>query len=409
MKLNKLLAIVCVLLIGNLGAETIWVVNSQSRTLSRIAIENDVVQNTFASLGNTPNRVAISEDALWVVNSGDNSIQKIDPVSGQSLANHLVEVGSNPWDIVLHEGFGYISGLFSGKVYKMDLNSGNVIASEYVGESPEGMVVHHDKLYVVTTGDYMQNYEGSSLGIIDLASFTLIKRVELPANPQYVIEHEGFIHVSCTGNWADVSGKIVILTEDADVVTTLDIGGTPGNIRFNNENIALVANSGGAEMYSYSFDGTTAQIITGISLSGSDLCGSDDYVALLQANWGENGQVDLYYPDLSFWKSYTIGMMPTDIKRMPSITSVADESTPQVQIGLYPNPAVEGSRIMLKGEIFGYNEISIFNLRGQLIKRAEITHGDKAFDSSGISSGVYFYRLKTDAGVAVGKLAIIRG
>jgi hypothetical protein len=409
MKLRQIILLLFALvLIGALGAETLWVINSQSRTLSRINTENVQAENNFAILGNTPNRLAVDEDALWVVNSGDNSIQKINPNSGQTLANYLVEVGSNPWDMVIHDGFAYISGLFSGKVYKMNLSTGSVVASLTVGVSPEGMAIHNGMLYTVCTGDYMQNYGGSGLAVIELDSFTVIKEIELPANPQYVVVHDGNIHVSCTGNWADVSGKIVILTEDADVITTLDLGGTPGNIWFDREGVAYVADSSGDAIYSYYFDGTDATVQTAPAFNASEICGNEQIVAFMKPNWGDNGSVDIYHSDLSFWKSYTVGMMPTDMKLEAEPVSVNDEVVPVAIFGVYPNPVREGASLKLDGEIFGETTVSIYNLRGQLVKTNMLRQNERSLDISGLKSGLYLYRVNDGKTLASGKFIVIK-
>ncbi|MFW5627650.1 MAG: T9SS type A sorting domain-containing protein [Candidatus Cloacimonadaceae bacterium] len=409
MKLRQIILILFALvLIGVLGAETIWVINSQSRTLSRIDTDNAQAENSFAVLGNSPNKLAIGEDALWVVNSGDNSIQKIDSTSGQTLANYLVEVGSNPWDMVIHEGFGYISGLFTGKIYKMDLGTGEIVASIYAGVSPEGMTIYNNKLYAVCSGDYMLDYAGSALVVIELDSFSVLHDIELPANPQYVVAFEGNIHVSCTGDWAAMGGKIVILNEDAEIIATLDLGGTPGNIWFDNEGVAFVADSSGAAMYSYYFDGFEAEALSAPAFSASDICGSEQFMALLLPNWGDNGNVELYEPDLSFLRSYTVGMMPTDIKIDGGQVSINDEIAPAAIFGVYPNPVNQGGMLKLEGEIFGETTVSIFNLRGQLVRKNMLRQNDRVLDISGLNSGIYFYQVNDGKSRASGKFIVIK-
>ena len=118
MKNKATLVLLMVMALSLLGADLLYVVNSQSRTLSRIDMVSDQVQNTFSILGNVPNRVVMDENYLYLVNSGDNSIQKIDKTSGNTVANHLVAVGSNPWDAIFHEGYLYVTGLFTYRVYK---------------------------------------------------------------------------------------------------------------------------------------------------------------------------------------------------------------------------------------------------------------------------------------------------
>jgi len=59
-------------------ADNIYVVNSESRTLSRIDTDTQTVNNTFTQLGLTPNLLKVNEDYIYVVLSGANSIQMIE-------------------------------------------------------------------------------------------------------------------------------------------------------------------------------------------------------------------------------------------------------------------------------------------------------------------------------------------
>ncbi len=152
----------------------------------------------------------MEDDALWVVNSADNTMQKISPTSGATLANYFLNVGSNPWDAVIDGDYIYVCGLVDYKLYKMNKNSGQIEASLLLGPAPEGMAIHAGKLYVSNVGDYMADYEGSSLVVIDLASFTVQKELVLPPNPQYITVDGDNLHISCTGNWFDISGSIVV-------------------------------------------------------------------------------------------------------------------------------------------------------------------------------------------------------
>jgi hypothetical protein len=103
-----MLLLICPIL---LFGQKLFVVNSQSRTLSRIDLDEDSVDNNFAQLGNIPNKVLVTQDYLWVVNSGDNSLQKISTTGGNTLGNFFVEPSSNPWDAIMDNNDIYITVL----------------------------------------------------------------------------------------------------------------------------------------------------------------------------------------------------------------------------------------------------------------------------------------------------------
>jgi len=66
----------------------VYVINNLSETLSRINIETGAVENHIVTLGVVPNQVVYYEDMLYVVNSGNASLQVINPVNN-SIVNEF--------------------------------------------------------------------------------------------------------------------------------------------------------------------------------------------------------------------------------------------------------------------------------------------------------------------------------
>ncbi|HRY83037.1 MAG TPA: T9SS type A sorting domain-containing protein [Candidatus Cloacimonadota bacterium] len=382
---------------GSASAEIIYVVNSQSRTLSRIDTSTDTVNNSFALLGNVPNKIVVDNDYIWAVNSGDNAIQKIDRDSGNTLSNIFIGPGVNPWDAVLHEGMLYVSGLFTGKVYRVDLTSGSVTGSVSVGTAPEALLVMGNKLYVCNSGNYAQNYAGSSVSVIDLISFTKLRDIPVSPNPQYLALQDGALHVSCTGNWADIAGSICVIDSSSDsLIQTIPLGGTPGRIWIADSELALVADSNGINLFSY--DPVNYSILHGISNplpnGGSEVVGNSSLIAVLAPNWSANGTVKLLHPDLSFWKDYTVALMSTDLKLAPEPTSNQDPQLSLPVLQVYPNPLSGGSVLTFKADKQLKGELQIFNLRGQMVERYDIEGKDISLRNLKLGTGVYFYRLQ---------------
>jgi hypothetical protein len=409
---NRLAILLLLLIIyGCMGADIIYVVNSQSRTLSRIDTVSDLVQNTFSILGNVPNKVVIGPDYLYAVNSGDNSIQKIDKTSGSTVANHLVAVGSNPWDAVLHEGNLYISGLFSSKVYKMDAGSGTVIANVTVGTAPEALKVVEDKLYVSNAGNYGQNYAGSSVSVIDLPSFSVVDTIEVGLNPQFFHLQGRHLHVSCTGNWTDVGGSIAVVdTDTGSVIHTIELGGTPGNLWIDSQAIAWVADNAGYELYRYQAD--DFEILNAatnpLPVAASDIAGTSQYLAVLTPDWGSNARVRLLDDELSQIKDYTVGMMPTDMKLEPAPTSLEDEVLSAPVLTIYPNPLRQGQILSFKGIKSPKGIYRIFNLRGQLLQEGILESKGIELDSQSLPTGCYIYQIQAGQRSFAGKFVITK-
>ena len=122
---GSLILIFCLIYISIFG-QIAYVVNSGSQTLSRIDLETEEVDNAFAILGNSANRVAVTEEYLYVVNSGDNNIQKLDRESGNTVSNIYIGSTTNPYDILIHDNFAYITGTLSNQVYKIEIGRAHV-------------------------------------------------------------------------------------------------------------------------------------------------------------------------------------------------------------------------------------------------------------------------------------------
>ncbi|MCK9557811.1 MAG: T9SS type A sorting domain-containing protein [Candidatus Cloacimonetes bacterium] len=413
LRLPKLLLIVALLLLhGFAAAELLYVVNSQSRTLSRIDTETDTVDNSFSVLGTVPNKIVVDEDYIWSVNSGDNAVQKISRESGNTISNIFVGLGANPWDALKHETKLYVSGWLSQKVYKLDTISGTVEASVDVGVAPEDLELVGNKLYVCNAGNYSQNYAGSSVSVIDLESFTVLSTIPVSANPQHLASYEGKLHVSCTGNWGDTAGVICIIDTSTDtVVETIDIGGTPGALWIAGTDLALVADGNGAHLYSY--NPSTFTILHGDSNPLPNACsgvvGNSNVVALLTPNWGGNGIVEILHPDLSNWKQYTVGMMPTDLKLYNASSFSEDQIAIPAQLSVSPNPARQGSSLKFSSPEALNGELSLYNLKGQKLKTYPYQGSDLTVSDAKLSSGVYFYSLQDGKGMkSKGKLVILK-
>jgi YVTN family beta-propeller protein len=377
-------------------AEVLYVVNSQSRTLSRIDTATDAVNNSFAQLGNVPNKVIVDEEYLYVVNSGDNAVQKLNRNSGSTVQNIFIGLGVNPWDAVLYENYLYVTGLFSNKVYKIDLQSGTVVASVNVGIAPEGLHVLGNKLYVTNTGDYLQSYAGSSVSVIALDSFTVNASIPVSANPQYLASFAGKLHVSCTGNWADVAGAVCIIDPGTEeVIQTIPVGGTPGCLWIAREDLAYLGDSNGAVLYGY--NPSTFELLHGdgnpLANGGSELVGTDEFIAVLSPNWGSNAEVKLLHPDLTPWKQYTVAMMPTDLKLHAQPSESSDLVGFPSRMNVYPNPLHPGEKLRFSSAESLQGELRLYNLKGQKLLEQPISGTDICLPDLRLPTGVYFYRI----------------
>jgi hypothetical protein len=283
-----------------------------------------------------------------------------------------------------------------------------------VGIAPEALCVYDGKLYVTNTGGYQNNYANSSVSVIDLDSFSVIATIPVSANPQYIIEHNGLLHVSCTGNWTSVFGAVCVINPvNNEVIQTLPIGGSLGGIWVDNANQGLVGDGNGNYLYRY--DAEDFSILNDSSNplpnGGSVVWGNDQLTALLYPNWGNNGKVRILHPDLTFWKEYNIGMAPTDLKLWTDETPVTDDyQTPLPQVKVWPNPANINNFVTFETDKIADGLVSLYNLKGQLVLTMPLQKGKSTFNLSQsgqkFSSGCYIYKIQPGKSKLSGKLLL---
>lgn len=414
----KLYVLLLMLLMATLLHGTnLFVINSYSQTLSKIDTETNAVNNTFANLGLAPNHMAIKEHYGYVVNSGANSVQKIDLLNGHTITSIFIADSSNPYDISIHGNYAYVTGLFTNMVYKIDLNSNQVVDEVSVGLGPEGMCFAGNNLYVANTGNY-PNYSPSTVSVIDLNDFSVITTIPVDTNPQFLTYADGKVHVVCTGNWSDIQGKVSIIDPSTNTVErTLPIGGNLGNIWASANHKAYIAEAMNTGVYVY--DTLTYDIIhsssTPLTPGGSCLSGNADYLAVVDSQWGQNGIVKLVNWNDVVVQQYTVGLSPTDIQFFDESTPVADETaSPMIKVSAYPNPFASEVHfsVLQDGRNINKGMIQIYNIRGQLVQR--LSPPSDKWDGSDLKgkpcpNGIYLFKyMNNEKKLSTGKVTLLR-
>ncbi len=403
-----IMALVLLLTLQSSSAAEIFVVNSASRTLSRIDTDSGSVNNSFAQLGLSPNLMDLDAQHIYVVCSGDNAIQVLDRSSGAHLRYLPVAASSNPYDVLKVGDFLYVTGLFTDKVYKLSLQSSSVVGSVEVGVAPEGLCSDGSRLYVCNTGGYQNNYANSSVSVIDLASFSVAATVPTWTNPQYAELRNGSLHVSCTGNWTDVAGKLDIIDLDTlELASRLDVGGNPGSLWISPDGVGYIGEGYGTALYSYNADTHSLEhgAADPLNFEASLVSGNASLIALLKQNWASNSLVRTYSHDLILQEFFEVGLSSSDIVVAPEVTAAEEELLPGAMRGVYPNPVRRGGTLCLSDRAEA-GEFRLYNLKGQVIRKFPLTKGESSLRLDGLPAGVYLWTLGGANTANRGKLLI---
>lgn len=177
-------------------------------------------------LGDTANDMAIYGSKLYVVVNVSSQVEVIDLLSGKSIKRipMLADNGSSrqPRQIAFHKNKAYVCS-FDGSVARIDTTSLTIEAVTQAGRNPDGICVQNNKLYVSNSGGLDRPNYDNTVSVIDLASFTEIKKITVGANPGKIRgDKYGDVYVSTRGDLTDGNYRFVRIDSQSDeVVETL--------------------------------------------------------------------------------------------------------------------------------------------------------------------------------------------
>lgn len=144
----------------------------------------------------------------------------------------------------------------------------------------------------------------------------MVETIPVWTNPQFAVARNGYLHVSCTGNWSNVAGKIDIIDlASLQRVQRIDMGGNPGSMWISPQGIAWVGDGMGELLYSYNADSWELLHGAGNPLvyQASMVSGTAEHIALLKQDYPAACVVRLYTSNLSLVATHTVGYSSSDI------------------------------------------------------------------------------------------------
>ena len=128
------------------GAGSVWVADSDDNTVTRLDPESEGAVIGTTSVGQGPNALAVGEGAVWAANTRDDTVSRIDPRSG--TVTDTIPVGRRPTGVAVGEGAVWVANSLSGNLDRIDPRTKRVVATVEVGEAPQGVAVAHGRVWV---------------------------------------------------------------------------------------------------------------------------------------------------------------------------------------------------------------------------------------------------------------------
>ena len=423
-----LLLITLLILFSPLWGHDVYIVNSNDETLSHYDTDTQILENHILQLGQYANQIVIQNSIAYVVNSGVHNIQIIDLETETTLEHIQCPNGSNPYWMALHPDWdkAYVSGLFTNTVYVIDLIENSVVNSISVGSVPEGMFVYDDKLFV------MNSSYGSPTGsvtVIDVNNDSVIDQIPVGNNPQFgAVDAMGRLHVVCTGNYGygspAVWGEIYIInTTTHEVITTLEIGGSPTKIAIHQNGTAYLCDGFGLGFMAYnSIDLSIIHSSADLWASGGSFIHFDENGILYlgdSVDWINNGKLYIYSENEELLHTLTVGVNPQDAGFYYPGVGVDILHSDEIVVCNYPNPFSNSTTIYFNLIIESTSlrfttpwqaestEINIFNIKGQLTKTIssfpnpslgmhEVRWDGTDNNCKKVPGGVYLYKITSE-------------
>lgn len=181
-------------------------------------------------LGDVGNDLQIYGNRMYAVINLSNMVEVMNKRTVKHIGNFTVP---NCRYIVFYGSKAYVSSYAGpvdpsksqlGYVAEIDTATLKETRRVTVGYQPEQMQIVDGKLYVANSGGYnAPNYE-KTVSVVDLASFTEIKKIEVGLNLNLVQKDDkGNLYISSRGNYGDIHTNIYRLDTHNDNVKSLGI------------------------------------------------------------------------------------------------------------------------------------------------------------------------------------------
>ena len=166
-------------------------------------------------LGDVGNDIAVYGNKLYAV---INCSHKVEVMDLQAHRIGQVDVPNCRY-LAFHGDKAYVSAYVGsvadpdllGSVFEIDTATLQITREVKVGHQPDELCVVDNQLIVCNSGGYLMGKYDSTLSVIDLTSFTEIKKIPVGLNPTRVrIDEQKHLWICCQGNYNDVQPQVVV-------------------------------------------------------------------------------------------------------------------------------------------------------------------------------------------------------
>ncbi|MEQ8577161.1 MAG: YncE family protein [Balneola sp.] len=217
-------------------------------------ITGEVSQNQYENENGSPigdilySATAIG-DRLYLVVNNSSKIEVVDKETLTKIATIRIANEASPRELVqVSATKAYVTNLYGNSASVINLETNEETSTIAVGSNPEGIVVVGERAYVANSGFG----NGNTLSLINTATDEVTGTITVGDNPVSILKQDNDqLWVVCAGAYGDFSdpnddtpGMIYVLNgTTAEVVTSFEVGGHPGDLIINDlDDIAYLMN-----------------------------------------------------------------------------------------------------------------------------------------------------------------------
>ena len=190
----------------------VWVANSNDGSVARVDSVTGKVRDV-TSVGSGADGVAVGYGSIWVTNQSTGTVTRIDPSTGSVI--EPIQAGSGAGAVTVGAGSVWVANSLDGTVTRIDPVSNGVRAVIPVGDGPNGIAVAPGAVWV-------SNELAGTLTKIDPARGIPVETRETGNRPEGVAFASGSLFVAVRTSGAGHRGGTLTMLTSSDAVSTID-------------------------------------------------------------------------------------------------------------------------------------------------------------------------------------------
>jgi len=214
------------------GEGAVWVANTGDDTVSRIDPSTRLVVQTI-EVGNGPSGLAIGFGSVWVANSGERTVSRINAASNRVVQS--ITVGNGATAVATGAGAVWVTNAIDGTLSRIDPVKGTVTGVYPVGASPGGITATDSAVWIAD----------SSVGAVirvDPASGRTVASIGVGNGARAIAVAKGDVWVTNA-----LDGTVSRIDPKANRVTaTIEVGEGPSGIVGSADSVWVASSVDGA-------------------------------------------------------------------------------------------------------------------------------------------------------------------